>query len=141
MAGDELLDTLSALRRALRHGSQRPTELAALSGAQLELVRLVRRRPGISVTDAATELRVAANTVSTLVRQLTEARVLVRGSDPGDRRVGRLELSPGMRRKVEAWRDRRSVALDAALSRLSKRDRQRIEAALPALAALVEELA
>jgi DNA-binding MarR family transcriptional regulator len=141
VTGDELLDALSSLRRAVRRGSARPSELSALSGAQLELVRLVRRQPGISVADAAAELRVAANTVSTLVRQLTEADVLVRRVDSDDRRIGRLDLQPGIRRKVEAWRDRRSDALDGALARLSQRDRARIEAALPALTALTEELA
>jgi DNA-binding MarR family transcriptional regulator len=141
VTGDELLDALSSLRRAVRRGSARPSELSALSGAQLELVRLVRRQPGISVADAAAELRVAANTVSTLVRQLTETSVLVRRVDADDRRIARLDLSPGIRRKVEAWRDRRSDALDGALARLSQRERARIEAALPALTALAGELA
>ena len=140
MAPDELIDALSALRRALRHGSARPSELAALTGAQLELVRLVRRNPGVSVAEAATALRVAPNTVSTLVGTLTDRRVLVRRADATDRRVGRLELAPGMRRKVEAWRDRRSETLAAGLAALSKDERGKLAAAVPVLAKLAEEL-
>jgi hypothetical protein len=34
-------------------------------GPQVELVRVVRRLPGVSVADAAAELRPAPNTVST----------------------------------------------------------------------------
>lgn len=140
MTAEELIDALSRTRRALRRSAARPTELAGLTGAQLELVRLVRRHPGISVAEAATALRVAPNTVSTLVRELTRLRILVRRVDEADRRVGRLELAPGMRRKVEAWRDRRGVALDTAIARLSKSERAHLEAALPALASLAEAL-
>lgn len=140
MTAEELIDALSGVRRALRRSAGRPTELAGLTGAQLELVRLVRRKPGISVAEAAAALRVAPNTVSTLVRELTGRRVLVRRVDETDRRVGRLDLAPGVRRKVEAWRDRRSDALDAALARLSAGDRKKLGAALPVLDALAEEL-
>lgn len=140
MTADELLDALSAIRRALRHGASRPTELAGLTGSQLELVRVVRRNPGVSVADAAAALRVAPNTVSTLVRELTGRRVLVRKVDVDDRRVARLELAPGMRRRVEAWRDRRTVALDAALGSLSKGERAKLEDALSALEKLAERL-
>lgn len=140
VTAEELIDALSATRRALRRSSGRPTELAGLTGAQLELVRLVRRHPGVSVAEAATALRVAPNTVSTLVRELAARRVLVRRTDESDRRVARLDLAPGVRRRVEAWRDRRGVAVDAALARLSKSERARLDAALPALVALAEEL-
>ena len=140
MTAEELIDALSVVRRALRRTGNRPTELAGLTGAQLELVRLVRRNPGISVADSAAALRVAPNTVSTLVRELTGRRVLVRRVDEADHRVGRLDLAPGVRRKVEAWRDRRSDALDAALARLPAGDRKKLGSALPVLVALAEEL-
>jgi DNA-binding MarR family transcriptional regulator len=130
---DQLLATIGAIRRAGRRQSGRPDELSALTGAQLELVRLLRRRPGVSVADAASELRLAANTVSTLVGELSEAGLLVRSVDPVDRRVARLDLAPPMRRSVERWRDRRVDALAAAFERLSAAERRRLEAALPCL--------
>lgn len=140
MTPEELTDALVALRRALRRSSARPSELAALTGAELELVRLVRRSPGISVAEAATALRVAPNTVSTLVRTLTDRRVLVRRADEDDRRVGRLRLAPGVQRKVEAWRDRRSDVLARGLAALSKDERSKLAAAVPVLAKLAEGL-
>ena len=85
-------------------------------------------------------MRVAPNTVSTLVRSLTDRRVLVRRADEDDRRIGRLELAPGVRRKVEAWRDRRSDALARGLARLSKDERATLAAAVPVLAKLAEGL-
>ena len=46
---DELLATMASIRRSGRLLARRPVELSTLTGAQLELVRLVRRRPGVSV--------------------------------------------------------------------------------------------
>lgn len=135
---DDLFGTMAAIRRTSRRLSERPVLLSALTGAQLELVRLVRRRPGLSVADAAEELRLAPNTVSTLVGQLTEAGVLHRLADPADRRVARLELEPETRRKVTAWRDRRVVALASAVGRLSPLDQKVLAEALPALGRLSE---
>jgi DNA-binding MarR family transcriptional regulator len=138
--GDDLLDAIGALRRALRRDVERPAELARLTSAQLELLRVVRRSPGCSVAEAAAELGVAPNTVSTLVRQLAEAGVLERSVDPDDRRVGRLDLQPGMRRKVEAWRRRRSQMLERAVASLTPTERRRLEQALPVLVTLAEAL-
>ena len=139
-AAEELLGALSAIRRALRRYSGRPVELSSLTGAQLELVRLLRRRPGASIADAALELRVAPNTVSTLVRQLSEAGVVARAVDGADRRVARLTLAPAISRKVDAWRDRRFEALGAALASLPREDRDSLAGALPALGLLAEAL-
>lgn len=132
---------MASIRRSGRRQSDRPVLLSSLNGSQLELVRLVRRRPGVSVADAAEELRLAPNTVSTLVGQLTESGILLRLADESDRRVARLELADDTRRKVDAWRDRRVVALAAALARLSPRDQRRLAVAMPALARLADSLA
>jgi len=134
-----LLDAVSAIRRSGRRAA-RPVELAPLTSAQLELVRFVRRHPGVSVAQAATALRLAANTVSTLVGQLTEAGLLLRQADPTDRRIARLDLAPDIRHKVDAWRDRRATAVADALRRLPEDDVRRIAAATPALERLAAAL-
>lgn len=138
---DELLAAMSAIRRNGRRVAARPVELAPLTGAQLELVRLVRRRPAISVAEAAGELRLAPNTVSTLVGQLTEAGLLERTRDSQDRRVARLDLRPDIRRKVDAWRDRRLVHLAAGVSRLSEAERRCLVQAVPVLERIARGLA
>ncbi len=138
--GEELFRLLARLRRAVRRRAGRPVELEALTGAQLELVRLVRRQPGLAVAEAAAELRLAPNTVSTLVRQLRRQGLLRRSVDANDRRVARLDLSPGIRRKVDAWRDRRLEAVGAAIAALPTADQRRLARALPALARLADEL-
>jgi DNA-binding MarR family transcriptional regulator len=138
---DDLLATMASIRRSGRRVAGRPVELSALTGAQVDLVRLVRRRPGISVTQAADELWLAGNTVSTLVRQLTDAGLLIRRADESDRRVARLELTPAMQRRVGAFRDRRVAMLSAAMAELTPAEQQRLADGLETLHALAASLA
>jgi DNA-binding MarR family transcriptional regulator len=135
-----LLSGIGSLRRSLRRDVGRPAELEGLTDAQRELARLVGRTPGVSVAEAARELRLAPNTVSTLVRQLREAGVLLRVADGADRRVARLALVPAVRETVEAWRDRRSYALARAIEQLPARDQRRLSDVVPLLARLADEV-
>jgi DNA-binding MarR family transcriptional regulator len=137
---DELVTALSAVRRATRRSSSRPVELSSLTSAQLELARVVRRNPGISIAGAAEAMRLAPNTVSTLVGDLVSAGLLLRRTDPHDRRVAQLELTAAWKQKIDVWRDRRVAAVDAAIRRLTPHERRRLERALPALARLAAEL-
>ena len=139
-SSEDLLDSLAAIRRATRRHKGRPAELSSLTTAQLELARVVRRHPGISVAGAAESMSLAPNTVSTLVRDLVAAGLLHRRTDPSDRRVGRLELTPTWKRKIDAWRDRRVTVVAEAMRRLPAADRSRLQDALPALALLADEL-
>ena len=115
---DELYDAIGLLRRRSRRLVGAPLPELALSGAQHELLRVVRRNPGVTVTEAAHVLGLAANTVSTLVGQLLPLGVLVRERDATDRRVARLDLTPSAREGLEQWRDRRTQATATALARL-----------------------
>jgi len=137
---ERTLTTMASLRRATRRAAVRPEELSSLTGAQLELVRLVRRRPGISVAEAAFELTLAPNTVSTLVKQLCETGFVVRTVDPADRRIARLDLRPDMRRKVDAWRDRRVEVLACAMSLLTADELRVVEDASALLLRMAEAL-
>jgi DNA-binding MarR family transcriptional regulator len=140
---DDLLSTMASIRRSGRLVG-RPAELAELTGAQLDLVRLLRRRPGISVTEAAAELALAANTVSTLVRQLTDAGLVARRVDRADRRVARLALTPETARRVGRFRDRRVALLASGIAELGPAERSRLHDAVAILgrvAARLPELA
>jgi DNA-binding MarR family transcriptional regulator len=140
LVADALLKETARIRRVGRRRQGRPEELVRLTGAQLELVKLVRRTPGVSVTQAAAELGLAANTVSTLVRQLIEAGMLVRTPDPSDRRVARLELPESLARRVGAWRDRRLVALGDAIATLDPGEQTTVAAAVALLGRVADEL-
>jgi len=74
----ELLGATSAIRRIARRAARLVWQDEPLPPAQSELLRLVAAQPGLSVADAAHELRLAPNTVSTLVGRLTAAGLLGR---------------------------------------------------------------
>lgn len=137
-----LVDVMAAIRRMARRVTGSPGVLSSLTGSQIELVRTVHRRPGISVAEAAEELRLAPNTVSTLVGQLIDAGIVVRTPDREDRRVARLAIDPGAGRTVVGWYDRRTEAVASVLGRLSPHERRRLhdaQAVLATVATLLEE--
>ncbi|MBO0828046.1 MAG: MarR family transcriptional regulator [Streptosporangiales bacterium] len=131
---------MGAVRRSVRRVAGPAWPGTPLTGSQVELVRLVRRQPGVSVAAAAAELRLAANTVSTLVRQLTDAEILVRVADPDDRRVARLRLTDTASRRLHAWRDERHQRLADAIATLPADRRRTLRKAVPVLSEVADLL-
>jgi len=97
---------------------------------------VVRRWPGISVAEAAAELGVAPNTVSTLVRQLVEAGVVERRVGQSDRRVAELFLQEAVAQGLGDWAGKRSDTMAAALDNLSEEDHQALASSVGPLARL-----
>ncbi|MFF0226855.1 MarR family winged helix-turn-helix transcriptional regulator [Streptomyces sp. NPDC004629] len=130
---EELADTLVGIqrliRRRLRGGSTGPP----LRGAEVELLRLVQTRPGIGIKEAARELHLAGNSVSTLVNRLARDGHLVRETDPADRRAARLHLTEAARRRLRDWQRRRAALVGRHTARLTEAERDALRAALPAL--------
>lgn len=133
---EDLTGIISEFRRAVRRQAGALAEVALLTGAQVQLVRVVRRHPGISVADAAGELGLAPNTVSTLVRQLVDAGVLERRPGVDDRRVANLFLRPSVAKSFGDWIGKRSDVVAEALVSLNEEDRRALEGALAPLARL-----
>ncbi|GAA4634224.1 hypothetical protein GCM10023196_074880 [Actinoallomurus vinaceus] len=138
--GGDLMDVTMAMRRLVRRRLRGVTPPPDLRPGQVELMLVVDRHPGVSVAAAARELRLADNSVSTLVNQLIRAGMLRRETDPDDRRAARLELTDAARRRIANWRDRRAHLVGARLDELSDEDRASIAAALPALRRLLTRL-
>jgi len=132
--GDELMAAVLGLRRVVRRRlrEQLPGTVP-LRGAQVELLQLVEREPGIGVTAAARGLHLAPNTVSTLVNQLVAADLLCRTVDPDDRRAARLELTAAARERLARWRAARTELVTAGLRTLGADEQAVLAAALPIL--------
>lgn len=113
----DLFGAVGRFRRQVRR-SAGPAIGTGLPESQAELLRLVGRRPGISVREAATELGLAPNTASTLVSRLCADDMVIRTVDPDDRRIGRLQLTDAAQRIADASRAARRATLAAALARL-----------------------
>ncbi len=134
----ELLGTVGRFRRQVRRTAGRGPDRfelgAGLTESQAELVRLVGRRPGISVSQAAAELGLAANTASTLVSRLSASGSLIREADPADRRVGRLRLSTSAQKAADASRTARRTAISQVLDELDKAEIDQLRTGLEVIA-------
>jgi DNA-binding MarR family transcriptional regulator len=104
------------------------------------VLQLAARRPGITVADAAQELRLAPNTVSTLVGKLTEAGLLRRSRGAADGRTALLTITDRASRRLAEYRDLRAELAGRTLARLSPADRRALQAAVPALLRLAAGL-
>jgi DNA-binding MarR family transcriptional regulator len=137
---EELADALVGVQRLIRWRLRRDMPDPPLRGAEAELLRLVVVRPGIGISDAARELGLAANSVSTLVNQLARAGYLVRETDPADRRAARLMPTRAAETRLKEWRERRAALVRRQVSRLDEADRDALRAAIPALRKLAVTL-
>jgi DNA-binding MarR family transcriptional regulator len=135
----ELMRVTAGLRRVSRR-QLRESGARMLPEAQRELLLVVESQPGIGVAAAARELHLAGNSVSTLVNVLVGAGLLRRDSDPADGRAARLTLTPAARHRIDTWRAARAAFLGAALDRADPADHAAIEAALPALRRLLDDV-
>jgi DNA-binding MarR family transcriptional regulator len=129
----DVFRVVGRFRRQLRRSAGRGLESARLSESQSELLFLVGREPGISVSAAAAELGLVPNTASTLVSKLVSNGLLVRTACETDRRVGRLRLAEPTQQIVDAARATRRALLAEVLGEL---DHDQIEALTRGLEAL-----
>jgi DNA-binding MarR family transcriptional regulator len=131
---------MGAVRRVARRAVRTAAHADPLPPARSELLRLAVRRPGIGVAEAAAELHLAPNSVSTMVSKLAEDGLLNRGRGASDARSVRLTVTEAGAARVEQWRDIRADLAARALARLAPSDRQAIAAAIPALTRLAGQM-
>ena len=137
----QLADVLGRIGRGLRYRTRAARETLDVTHSESELLRLLARKPGIRVHDAATELGVASNSVSTLVKQLSRVGLLTRCADPQDGRVAQLRLTAEAEEWVTQLGNAREDALARALETLDADDQERLGAAVPAMKRLSKALA
>lgn len=114
----DLFGVVGRFRRQLRRSAGRAFDSSRLSESQSELLWLVGRRPGISVSAAAAELGLVPNTASTLVTKLVSDGLLRRTAGDTDRRVCRLELAEPAQQILDASRAARRDLLSELLDEL-----------------------
>jgi DNA-binding MarR family transcriptional regulator len=137
---DELIEVTGPLHRALRRRLRRQMPSGDMPQARTELLGVIDRRPGVRVLEAASELRLAPNSVSTMVNQLVEAGLIRRDRDPKDLRSVCLYLTDQGLQMRTARRSLRRQSLRRAVERLDPADRRKIEEAMPSLRRLVSSL-
>ncbi|GAB1813520.1 MarR family transcriptional regulator [Mycobacterium sp. MUNTM1] len=114
----QLFGVVGRFRRQLRRSAGRGFDASRLSESQSELLWLVGRRPGISVSAAAAELGLVPNTASTLVTKLVSDGLLLRTAGDTDRRVCQLRLAEPAQQIVDASRATRRALLSEVIDEL-----------------------
>ena len=114
----EMFGVVGRFRRQLRRSTGRGLDSTRLSESQSELLWLVGRQPGISVSAAAAELGLVPNTASTLVSKLVANGLLIRTIGETDRRVGQLRLAERTQQIIDASRAARRALLSEVLGEL-----------------------
>jgi len=137
---EDLLRSIAVIRRRSRYIARETGSDPHLTVAQVELLRLIDAQPRLSVAEAAAELHLAANTVSTLVGQLSRLGLLDRAYDTVDRRVIHLELTEASKHRLQGWRRRRLNAVAKAMRSLEPAEREKVATAIPAFERLGEML-
>jgi DNA-binding MarR family transcriptional regulator len=94
----------------------------------------------VGLSELAAHEGINPTMLSRIVRNLGDAGVLERMTNPDDARAAFVVLTEQGRRLAERIRRERTDALNAAIGPLSPADRKRLQEALPALEALAEEL-
>lgn len=92
------------------------------------------------ISELAVVEHVNPTMLSRIVGALVDEGLLRRTPDPDDRRAGMVEVTAAGRRTHDRLRAERGKVLADGLAELSPADRAVVEAALPALEALVEAL-
>jgi DNA-binding MarR family transcriptional regulator len=139
-AAADLFTAISVIRRTARRAARQAWAQQPLPPAQSELLRLAAARPGITVADAAQELRLAPNTVSTLVGRLTDAGLLRRDKSAQDGRTALLTVTEKAKRRLAEFRDLRAELAGQALADLAEQDRLALARAVPALLRLSDQM-
>ena len=135
--GPELADVVARLRRAMRRAWRVEDAGNPLSVAQLELLTSLGESPGARPGQIARTLRLAPNSVTTLVNGLQGRGLVTRGEGTGDRRTVRLALTGAGEDAVRRWQATNAAILRDALVDLPEDDRRALTELLPALRDLV----
>jgi MarR family transcriptional regulator, transcriptional regulator for hemolysin len=90
----DLLVLLSDVTRHMRTYADAEARSLGITRAQLIILARLEDRPDISQSELAAIAEVAPMTIARLVDRLEELGLLARYSDPKDRRIWRLRLTP-----------------------------------------------
>ncbi len=136
-------DTVARLRAAIGRLSRQLNASATHEGltpSQASALGLIGGRGPLSLAELAKLESLNPTMVSRIVGRLDELDLIRRRQNPDDLRAAWVEITPEGRRMTERIRDSRGQVVSDCLGRLDPADRAAIDAALPALEHLVDEL-
>ena len=137
-AATAVLETVPPVMRAIR-GHMREGRPAGLSVPQFRALVYLRRRPGTGLSEIAEHLGTSLPAASELISRLVRQELVIRETDPRERRRVRLTLAASGSAQLEEAERRTTDWLRALLGRLDPQRRRAVVDALGDLRALLEE--
>jgi DNA-binding MarR family transcriptional regulator len=141
------VDTETAQRLRMVFGQLsrrlRPTEAgfaADLTPTRVVVLLNTVRNGPIRLAEVAEQEGLNPTLLSRTVANLAQDGLVTRTADEADRRSAWLDATPAGRELAERIRAQRTQAVQVALEQLSAKDRSLVEAALPALEQLAQQL-
>src|SRR6266487_5694295 len=136
-----ILPLAASLRLAVARLARRLRQQAEadVTPSMLSALNTIERHGPMTLSDLAAHERVQPPTITSVVGRLEGAGLIGRETDPHDRRVSHVSLSPQGTRFVEATRSRKTAYLAKRLLRLSEEDRATLARATELLERLIEE--
>jgi DNA-binding MarR family transcriptional regulator len=133
-SADRLRLTLSRLIRTLRRRGR-----SRLTPSQVSALSTVEEYGPIRISALATYESLGASAATRVVASLEDLELLERSADPDDKRAWLVILSERGRAELDELKRERTLDISSMLDRLSVKERQSIEAALPALEKIARE--
>jgi DNA-binding MarR family transcriptional regulator len=124
---------ITRLARRLRQQGE-----TAASPTQLSALATIERDGPLTLGALAAVERVQPPTITAAVGRLEQRGLVARRTDPGDRRVARVEVTPQGRRLLDQSRSRKNAYLEGKLAALSSDERDTLERAAAILERLLE---
>ena len=139
------IETTPRLRAVIGRLSRRlrPTASAVAAGltpTKISVLLHVSRMGRMRLSELSDAEGINPTMISRVIADLAEAGLVERVSDPSDRRAAFVEITRAGNKLAERIRRERTDALNLALDGLDEQERAHIEAALPALERLAEQL-
>ena len=106
---------------------------AGLTPSQLSALVTVDERGPLRISALATQESLGAPAATRVVASLEEAGLVMRSSDPDDKRASLIALTEDGSETLKALRQERATGLGAQLDALSEPERRLLERALPVL--------
>lgn len=106
-----------------------------LTYSQAQVLYYVEQHPGCRMGKVAKAFGVTVSAITQIVDRLEQKKCLSRGTDPADRRVYTLDLTPAGKALVMELHALQIESLEVVLQRLSARDRARVTKGLEVLLA------
>jgi len=135
-----LSESIARLRRAMRRAARAADPENTLTVAQLELLSSLAEHPGARPGELARLLRLAPNTVTTLLNAIAPRGLISRSTAENDRRAIAMELTSSGQAALGAWQSTNAEILRTAVSALPAAQRRVLIQAVPALDALARAI-